>query len=100
MNCLAHGWLSSRHVLVAADRGRILLFEDAELKTTFTMAELTKQEEGDMGEEEVEVGNREVGALIPWTNGFIASYGPDRVHIFEQQPMVRKYREQHFFYFK
>ena len=32
MNCVAHGWMSARHVLVALAKARILLFEDAELK--------------------------------------------------------------------
>ena len=32
LNCVAHGWMSARHVLVALAKARILLFEDAELK--------------------------------------------------------------------
>ena len=30
MNCFSHDWLSPRHVLVATEKGKVLLFEDAE----------------------------------------------------------------------
>ena len=81
--CHSHGWLSPRHVLVATERGKILLFEDAELKSTYAMEELTRTEEPDM-DKEAGVETREVGALIPYSGGFIASYGQDMVFVFEQ----------------
>ena len=56
LSCLDHSWLSNKHVLVAGDSGKasissriflrisvilqVYLFEDAELKTIFNMAEL------------------------------------------------------------
>ena len=40
--CHSHGWLSPRHVLVATEHGKILLFEDAELKSSYSMEELTR----------------------------------------------------------
>ena len=80
LQCTAHTWLSPRHVLVAAEKGKvndndkddgddddfeswwyviigimlrfngedpqILLFEDAELKTTYNMEDLTRQGKG------------------------------------------------------
>ena len=81
--CYSHGWLSPRHVLVATERGRILLFEDAELKSTYAMEELTRTEEPDM-DKEAGTEVREVGALIAYSGGFIASYGQDMVFVFEQ----------------
>ena len=42
MVCHSHGWLSPRHVLVATEHGKILLFEDAELKSSYSMEELTR----------------------------------------------------------
>lgn len=85
MVCYSHTWLSPRHLLVATEHGKILLFEDAELKSTYSIEELTKSEDpdaaGDAGAcHEV----REVGALISYSAGFIASYGQDVVFVFEQ----------------
>ena len=81
--CYSHGWLSPRHVLVATERGKILLFEDAELKSTYAMEELTRTEEPDL-EKEAGAEAREVGALMAYSGGFIASYGQDMVFVFEQ----------------
>ena len=83
--CFSHAWLSPRHVLVATEHSKILLFEDAELKSTYSIEELTKSDDPDMLDttgpgHEV----REVGALICYSGGFIASYGQDVVFVFEQ----------------
>jgi hypothetical protein len=40
--CLAHAWLSNRHVLVASAGGKVLLFEDAELKATLALEEVVR----------------------------------------------------------
>ena len=87
MNCFSHDWLSPRHVLVATEKGKVLLFEDAELKSTYSMEELTRQEDPDLLEDPKEdTGHKEIGALISYSGGFIASYGKDTVYVFEQLP--------------
>ena len=59
--CYSHGWLSPRHVLVATEHGKILLFEDAELKSTYSIDELTKADDPDMNDDVDKVhGQREV----------------------------------------
>ena len=40
MTGLAHTWLSNKHLLVAAESGKIILFEEAELKTIYHLPEL------------------------------------------------------------
>lgn len=88
--CHSHGWLSPRHVLVATEHGKILLFEDAELKSSYSMEELTRTEDPDLAEDAgpgaASAEPREVGALISYSGGFIASYGPSAVFVFEQLP--------------
>ena len=37
---LAHTWLSNKHLLVAGEAGKIILFEEAELKTVYNLPEL------------------------------------------------------------
>ena len=59
------------------------MFEDAELKSTYAIDELTRTEEPDM-DKEAGTEAREVGALIAYSGGFIASYGQDMVFVFEQ----------------
>ena len=68
---------------MATEHAKILLFEDAELRSTYSIEELTRSEEPDM-EDEAGVEAREVGALIAYSGGFIASYGQDAVFVFEQ----------------
>ena len=55
-------------------------------KATFLMDELTRSEEEDLLEErrEEEGGEREIGALITYSEGFVCSYGQDSVFIFQQ----------------
>jgi len=50
------------------------------------MDELTRSEEEDLLEErrEEEGGEREIGALITYSEGFVCSYGQDSVFIFQQ----------------
>ena len=63
--CYSHGWLSPRHVLVATENGKILLFEDAELKSSYSIDDLTKSDDVDIIDDEGAVAeHREVGALI------------------------------------
>ena len=52
MNCLSHDWLSPRHVIVATERGKIIIFEDAELKSSYSLEELTKTEDTELLEKE------------------------------------------------
>ena len=40
LNCLAHSWLSNKHLLVAGEAGKVILFEEAELKTIYNLEEL------------------------------------------------------------
>ena len=85
LNCLSHDWLSPRHVIVATERGKIIIFEDAELKSSYSLEELTKTEDTELLEKEDGVP-KEAGALISYSGGFIASYGRDDVFVFEQLP--------------
>ena len=71
---------------MATERGKILVFEDAELKSTYSMEELTKTEDPDLIDSKLDGVPREVGALISYSGGFIASYGRDDVFVFEQLP--------------
>jgi hypothetical protein len=50
------------------------------------MDELTRSEEQDLLEEgrEEEGGEREIGALLTFSEGFVCSYGQDSVFIFQQ----------------
>ena len=50
--CYSHAWLSPRHVLVATEHAKILLFEDAELKSTYSIEELTRTEDQDQVKED------------------------------------------------
>ena len=86
MNCLSHDWLSPRHVIVATERGKVLLFEDAELKSTYSMEELTKTEDTELVDSKQDGAPKEAGALISYSGGFIASYGREEVFVFEQLP--------------
>ena len=85
LNCLAHSWLSNKHVLVATERGKVLLFEEAELKTTYSIQELVKETDEDFLDDEIEE-EREISALITFSGGFICSYGNNAVYIVEQVP--------------
>ena len=51
LSCLAHSWLSNKHVLVAGDGGKVYLFEEAELKTVYNMAELAADVDSGIGQE-------------------------------------------------
>ena len=82
---MSHDWLSPRHVIVATERGKIIIFEDAELKSSYSLEELTKTEDTELLEKEDGVP-KEAGALISYSGGFIASYGRDDVFVFEQLP--------------
>ena len=86
LNCFAHSVLSNKHVLVAAEKGKVLLFENAELKTTYSIQELVKEADEDFHDEEIEE-EREISALITFSGGFICSYGNNAVYILEQQPL-------------
>lgn len=83
---MSHDWLSPRHLIVTADRGKILLFEDAELKSTYSMEELTKTEDTELLDSKQDGAPKEAGALISYSGGFIASYGREEVFVFEQLP--------------
>ena len=54
LTCLDHTWLSNKHVLVAADAGKIYLFEEAELKTVYNLPDLVAETEPEQFHEEQE----------------------------------------------
>ena len=54
LNCFAHSWLSNIHVLVAAEKGKVLLFENSELETTYSIQQLVKDADEDFHDEEIE----------------------------------------------
>ena len=43
--CLAHTWLSNKHLLVGGQAGKIILFEEAELRTVYNLKELIAETE-------------------------------------------------------
>ena len=43
--CLAHTWLSNKHLLVGSQAGKVILFEEAELRTVYSLNELIAETE-------------------------------------------------------
>ena len=92
LSCLAHSWLSNKHVLVAGDAGKVYLFEDAELKTIYNLSELVSDTEPDtdllLSDNNAvdKLEKREITCLITYSGGFICSYGSNCVYVVEQQP--------------
>ena len=57
--CLDHAWLSNKHVLVAGDGGKIYLFEEAELKSVYNLANLVSETEPEHTNDDSESTSRQ-----------------------------------------
>ena len=92
---ICHDWLGPRHVLIGTKVGKILIMEDAELKTSVDIINLIDNSHlisnSSMSESETadvkikSAERREISALISFKGGFICSLGSGRAVIVETQ---------------
>ena len=92
---ICHDWLGPRHVLIGTKVGKILIMEDAELKTSVDIINLIDNSHlisnSSMSESETadvkikSAEKREISALISFKGGFICSLGSGRAVIVETQ---------------
>lgn len=52
--CLAHSWLSNKHLLVAGQSGKVILFEEAELKTIYNLNDLIADTEENVQDDKLD----------------------------------------------
>lgn len=86
LNCHCHAWYTPKHLLVVTEAGKVLLFEEAEMRTSYCVGDLVQEVDSDVTEEEA-ARQREISALICYSGGFICSYGNNAVYVLEQQPL-------------
>lgn len=95
---LCHDWLGPRHVIIGTKVGKILIMEDAELKTTVDFISLIDSSDisassstavttSDISEKSkhgvVTAEHREINSLITFKGGFICALGSGRAVVVE-----------------
>uniref|UniRef100_H2ZKC6 Cilia- and flagella-associated protein 57 n=1 Tax=Ciona savignyi TaxID=51511 RepID=H2ZKC6_CIOSA len=77
-NYLSHAWVSDERVVVGTDTGRLLLFENGELKTDLTGSGL---------------GSSQITSVVAYSKGFACAAGAGMVHLYEKTDEKDFYRK-------
>jgi len=92
-NCLCHAWVSEERVMVGTETGRLLLFENGEVKMDFvadmptgSIAEASgsRMNISEDGKRSSEGLNTKITAIAAFSKGFACASGVGTVHLFEK----------------
>ncbi|XP_063431022.1 cilia- and flagella-associated protein 57-like [Mytilus galloprovincialis] len=82
-NFLCHAWVSEERVVVGTDTGKLLLFENGEIKNEFNIgASLQDKKQADDDSSIVTIP--QVTAIVAYSKGFACACGPGTVHLYEK----------------
>uniref|UniRef100_H2ZKC8 Cilia- and flagella-associated protein 57 n=1 Tax=Ciona savignyi TaxID=51511 RepID=H2ZKC8_CIOSA len=104
-NYLSHAWVSDERVVVGTDTGRLLLFENGELKTEFHAA-LPSGSNADTNSVSVSMipedtmsltgsglGSSQITSVVAYSKGFACAAGAGMVHLYEKTDEKDFYRK-------